>query len=824
MWPPFGRDPLAKFETAAIGKDEAFTKLMQVVREKQVKTPARPLGNLKDAVAELNVDLRKYFPSAEVSQLEPAKANKQIIDEIEKQCAGKIKLGLDLKGGTEFKLQMDLSTIDLARRGDALKETGEIIRKRIDKFGVAEPVIQVVPKEGRILVQLPGLEETKREEARKTLQRTAYLVFRLVHAENGRLVGESSDPDFRAPPGYERMSYTNASERQVHTCFVSRKVVLTGEYLTRARVDFTPMGQPQVALQFNDEGARKFAAIAAAHPERQLGIILDGELYSAPRIMQKLSDDARASGVIRDAQITGDFTLAEAQQLANVLENPMKAPVSIVEERSVDPLLGRDSIQSGIRAAMIGAIAVVVFMVVYYLLAGVVANIALILNIVILVGVLAMFKFTLTLPGIAGIVLTIGMAVDANVLIYERIREELAANKPLRTAIMAGYQRAFVVIFDSNFTTILTALILMWFGSGPVRGFGLTLTIGLLANLFAAVFVTRLGFDWLVFKGWMKSFKMLHVFRHIPHVNFMGMWKLAFSLSWLLIAAGTTKFVMDGGLKVGRGKIYGIDFKGGDAATIGFAQKIDAAKVRASLEKAGCKEANVQYQKGATDEVLSLCLLKDETPKAVAALQKDFPEAQFQRIGTESVSAVVGKELLMNGVWAVVASLIAIMIYVAFRFGEFSYGLGALVSLIHDVLMTIAWFSLTGRTFSMPVVAAILTLIGYSINDTIVVFDRIRENKKLTGGKLAYFDLINRSVNETLSRTILTAGTVFLCAMSLYGFGGPVLNDFAFCFVVGVLTGTYSSIYIASPCVLWYHRNENRGRPTVAKQPVTAKA
>ena len=547
-------------------------------------------------------------------------------------------------------------------------------------------------------------------------------------------------------------------------------------------MQYDQIGRPYIALTFNSEGAAIFGRVTSRqrrpstghHPGWRDAV---GAGYPGLRSLGG------------NAQITGTFSLPEAQRLASVLENPLQAPVKILEERGVDPSLGKDSIHSGIRAAVIGSVAVVVFMAVYYLAAGVVADLALMLNIVILVGVLAMFKFTLTLPGIAGIVLTIGMAVDANVLIYERVREELAANKPLRAAIVAGYQRAFVVIFDSNFTTILTAVILIWMGSGPVKGFGVTLTIGLIANLFAAVFVTRLFFDWLVAKGWMKSFKVLHVFRHLPRINFLGVWKLAFAISWLLIVAGMVSFVNRGGLDVGKGAVYGIDFAGGDTATLGFVQRVDADKLRRSLESAGFTEAYIQYQRGEKDEVLSLKLPEGATEKVFAQLQKDFPEAQFKILGTERVGAIVGKELLTQALWAVAASLVAIMIYVAFRFGEFSYGLGALVSLVHDVLMTIGLFCLTGRQFSMPVVAAVLTLIGYSINDTIVVYDRIRENKKLTAGKLTYFDLINRSVNETLSRTILTAGTVFLCAVALYGFGGRVHQRFRVLFRGGRADG-----------------------------------
>jgi SecD/SecF fusion protein len=436
-----------------------------------------------------------------------------------------------------------------------------------------------------------------------------------------------------------------------------------------------------------------------------------------------------------------------------VLENPLEAPLRIIEERGVDPTLGRDSIHSGLRAAVLGAVLVVGFMAVYYLAAGVVADIALILNIIILVGVLAIFKFTLTLPGIAGIVLTIGMAVDANVLIYERVREELAAGKALRAAIAAGYQRAFIVIFDSNFTTIITAAILIWMGTGPVKGFGVTLTIGLLANLFAAVFVTRLIFDWLVEKGWLKSFRMMHLIRPTK-IDFLGVRKWAFALSWALILAGAVSFVHRGGMRIGEGDVYGIDFTGGDTVTLKYAQKIDPTTLRATLNAVGATEASIQYERDTAggNELLSLKLPEKQGEVVTAALQKDFPQAQFTVLSTEHVGAVVGKELLKMALWAVGLALLAIMIYVAFRFGELSYGLGALLSLLHDILMTIGWFCLTGRKFSVTVVAAILTIIGYSINDTIVVFDRIRENKKLTGGRLNLLDLMNRSGGHGVHR------------------------------------------------------------------------
>ena len=797
----------------------------------------------------------------------------------------KIKLGLDLKGGTSFLLKMDLSQIDAAGKGQAIRQAIEILERRINKFGVSEPIIQSVGSgttEDRILVQLPGLTEAARTEARRTIEQTAYLEFLLVHADNDRLQAESGSPYFHAPLGYTNLTQdVKGSEGQAATrhffCKLKPEQGLTGKYVERAYVTYDELGRPNISLTFNKDGATLFGRVTGANVGRQLAIVLDGEVRSAPVIQ-----DAILGG---RAQISGTFSITEAQRLASVLENPLQAPVKVLEQRSVDPSLGLDSIHSGIRSALYGAIAVIAFMAIYYLLAGMVANAALVLNILITVGVLAMFKFTLTLPGIAGIVLSIGMAVDTNVLIYERVREELAANKPLRAAISAAYSRAFRVIFDAHFTAILTAVILIWMGSGPVKGFGVTLVIGLLANLFSGVFVTRVIFDWLVAKGIMKQFTMLHIFKGVAHINFLGVWKIAFLLSWLLIAAGMVTFVKRGGHRLGQdtalklscadqvatdqvmqrlkdigisasrieyrtgpdaqslllltlpsskaeavtpelqkvfpkaqfklvssqgvmGEVYGIDFKGGDTVTLGFAKHIEADAIRNSLTEAGHTESYLQYQHplGGGTEVLEIKLPEGQSTAVVKYLQEKFPDAQFTSLGTESV----GEELLQQALIAMGVSLLAIMVYIALRFGEFSYGLGALISLIHDVLMTVGWFCLTGRTFSMPVVAAVLTLIGYSINDTIVVYDRIRENRKLTGGKLNYFDLINRSVNETLSRTILTAGTVFLCSVALYGFGGRVLNDFAFCFLVGVLTGTYSSIYIASPCVLWYHRSDKK--------------
>jgi len=732
---------------------------------------------------------------------------------------GKIRLGLDLKGGSSFLLKMDLSQLDPAAHNTARQQAIETLSRRLDRFGLAEPILQSVGTD-RILVQLPGLAEKDRLEARRTIERTAYLEFRLVHPENGLLQAQVGTANFVPPLGWTNLpGRAEPGQAGQRFYFVKQRAEagLTGKALTRAYGTTSPMGGAVVEMTFNSEGAKSFARVVAANPERQLAIILDGEVQSAPVIQPKLSEDARVTGAIPSAEITGSFSLLEAKRLASVLENPLQAPVRVLEERSVDPSLGKDAIRSGINAAGLGAAGVVVFMVVYYMLAGLVANVAMLLNLIILVGVLALFKFTLTLPGIAGIALTIGMSVDANVLIYERIREELAAGKPLRAAVAAGYQRAWLVIFDSNLTTILSGAILIWLGTGPVRGFGVTLTVGLIANLFAAVFATRVIFDWMIGKGLITSLKTMQLF---PKTNFdfLRARRWMAGLVGVIVIAGIAMFAHRGGLQFGRGAVYGIDFSGGDSLTLSFNQRVDSTKLRSTLEAAGAKDSFIQYQReGAGREYLTLRLEEGKADAVAIALKQAYPDAGFAVKEKETVGATIGNELGRQGLEAVAASMVMIMIYIAFRFGEFSYGVGALASVLTGVLTTMGLFVLSGRTFSMPVIAAVLTIIGYGINDTIVVFDRIRENRKLTGGRLNYFSLLNRSINDTLSRTLLTGGSTIFATLMLLLLGGRVLNDFAFTFLVGVIISTIASIYIASPIVLWFHRKEARAEERAAR-------
>jgi SecD/SecF fusion protein len=443
-----------------------------------------------------------------------------------------------------------------------------------------------------------------------------------------------------------------------------------------------------------------------------------------------------------------------------------------------------------------------------------VANAALMLNIVILLGVMCSIGTTLTLPGIAGVVLTIGMAVDANVLIYERIREELAAGKSIRGALIAGYDKAFGTIFDSNLTTLISSVILIFMGTGPVKGFGVTLTIGITVSMFTALVVTRLIFDFLLAKGWLKSIRMWQFpFLHGTKFNFMSWAVPAFAASWLLIIVGNSY-----GIFVRGHDVLGVEFAGGETLTLNFDQqhKVEVDQLRAATEKVGAGGVMVSYQRdvGAGTDTLRVntrSFGKTGTEgsiadKVVAELKKEFPEAKFTVVGRDSVGPTVGAEIQRTAILAMLLAMFGILIYVAFRY-EFSFAVGAVIGLVHDVLMTLGCYFLAGRELNATTVAAVLTIVGFSINDTIVIFDRIREDLKL-GVRGTFREVMNQALNQCLSRTIITSGTVFLATLSLYIFGGGVINDFAFTFLVGILTGTYSSIYISSAIVLWWHKGQ----------------
>src|SRR3954468_20444830 len=494
----------------------------------------------------------------------------------------KIQLGLDIKGGTSFLIKLQ-GTSDKDVTPAMLDQAVEVIRKRVDYFGAAEPIISPVGKD-RILVQIPGLSTEKIQEARQQLSRVAKLEFRMVYPDNGdRLRAIDAGTDV-VPPEYKIETHAehaeNGKKPQTERLLVKKKSDLGGEHVSGSNAYFGNEGWG-VQLRFDSEGARIFGDITEKSKGYRFAIVLDGVVQSAPVIR-----DAIYGG---NAQITGRFTEQEARNLASVLENPLQTPVSIEEERSVSPTLGLDSIRASILAGLLGLAITLVCVLIYYQFAGIIACVALLVNIILLVGSFQLIPggVVLTLPGIAGIILTIGLAVDASVLIYERLREELALGKSLQIAMQAAYQKAFSSIFDANVTTLITATILFWKASGPVRGFAIALTLGILASLFTALIVGRNIFSWFVDNGWVKKVRMLYLISS-QHINFLGKGLLAVLASVALMAAGMTSFYLKGE------KNFGVDFKGGDLLTFSSPKEIDVGQVRHALSTMHVEDASIQ--------------------------------------------------------------------------------------------------------------------------------------------------------------------------------------------------------------------------------------
>jgi SecD/SecF fusion protein len=808
LYPPAGRSLLEVFQEKASKTDTNFTAIVERTKKLQEKTPTRSFGNLREAIG--TNDLRNYFPQYNVSaEINPTAA---ILNRLQREAAGKIKLGLDLQGGTSLLVSMDMSKFTNAASTDFIIEQAiEVLRKRVDKFGVAEPVIQQAGN-NLILIQMPGLTEEDRKSVRENVQKAAFLEFRTVHADSSALLEQNM-----IVPGYEKLMMRVRSSARQPSQPQSESLIpylvkraseggLGGRHVTRAGVYNDPMnGQPQIHFELNDEGAQLFAKITTENVGRQLAIVLDGELISAPNINEPIPGGR--------VQITGSFTPKEAFELATALENPLAAPLKVQEERSVDPTLGKDAIESGITASAIAAISTFIFMLVFYFASGLIANFALALNVLILMGVMASMGATLTMPGIAGIALTIGMAVDANVLIYERMREEIAAGKSIRGIVTAGYDKAFGTIFDSNLTTLIAAVILIYYGTGPVKGFGVTLTVGIAVSMFTALFVTRLVYDFLLGRGWLSRVRMLPLakFERIP---FMKWGKLACILSTVLILIG-----LGSGLVRGK-KVLGVDFAGGDALTLTFTERVAEDQLRKALDGGALGDSSIGYQKSLATgrEMLQIVVPLGAAEKAKTILKESFPKSGLDVVGADQVvGATVGREIQRSAIVAALLAMFFILVYVAFRY-EFSFAVAAVIALLHDVLITLGIYFLSGRQLTAPMIAGILTIIGYSINDKIVIMDRIREDLKL-GVRGSFHQLIDIALNQTLSRTIITGGAVILATLSLFFFGGGVINDFAFAFLVGTISGTYSSLLIASPIVLWWHKGE---RPNIGSGSVPA--
>ncbi len=808
---------------------------------------------------------------------------------------GKIRLGLDLSGGTSFTVAIDeaklrnniksgdveLTDVEVQNQvanimKDADARAIEVMRNRIDTLGVNEPVIQG-GKNHRITVQLPGISADQRDAAEKSIQSAAFLEFKLVHKQNDQLVdkvfasgrlpeGYVSGEDgrsFKRGPNYNELvkdpdyarrlslfevpdpRYAFMLERAQNAnglvtyrpVFVLRKAEMTGEALSSASVEIESMtGRVHVSLVFNAKGSAEFAKLTKAYSPRgsrnkdsevgrQLAIVLDDTLYSAPVLRTEIPNGR--------AVIEGSFSWSEAAVLRNILNaGSLPAPMKILEKRSVESTLGADAVRSGVKAAVIGTLLVALFMLFYYSYCGLIANVALFLDVLLMPAALivtssimaifvkdsAVSKNTLdlpvlTMPGIAGFVLTLGMAVDANVLIFERMREEFALGKSVRAAVDAGYHRAFSAIFDSNVTTLLTGVILFVVGTGPIRGYAITLSAGIIISMFTALVVTRLIFNATASETRTKPYRMMQFMKNI-NFDFLSWGKAAGFTSLAIILVTMAIFLFRAFTTPA--EVMAVDFTGGASMTFSYDKKADIGVVR-KIVGAVVTDSALQYE-SSPDGSGNLLLVKTGTMKIgdqnsskviEDALAKGAPESKFKLAGEEDVGSEIGADLKRSAQWAILLSLVGILIYVSIRF-EFGFAFGGVMALAHDAFFTLGIYSLMGRQVSLTTIAALLTIVGYSINDTIVVFDRIREDMR-KDPKMDFKTLCNLAINKTLSRTILTSLTVVIATLSLFIFGGGAINDFALAMLIGLVVGTYSSIFIATPLMLAWYRGRRPG-------------
>ena len=683
--------------------------------------------------------------------------------------------------GGLLRLNLTDAGIDY-RTASALTQSIEVVRRRVDELGTTEPLIQR-QGEDRIIVQVPGLTDPQR--LKSLLNQTAKLTFHMVdtsmpveEAINGR------------PPASSEVLYSMDDPAVPY--LVEKRSLVSGENLVDAQATFNQQtNEPVVSFRFDSKGAQRFAQATQQNVGRPFAIVLDDQVISAPVIREPI--------VGGSGQISGGFSVEGANDLAVLLRaGALPATLTVVEERTVGPGLGADSISAGLNASVIGAIAVVLFMIAFYGTFGVMANIALAANITMIFAALTTLGSTLTLPGIAGIVLTMGMAVDSNVLVYERIREEVKNGRSLAQAIDVGFKKAFATIVDANLTTLIAAVVLFFLGSGPVRGFAVTLAVGIVTTVFTAFTMTQ----WLM-AMWFRWRRPKHLPKSIrtgmfdtQNIRFMAIRKFTFATAGALIAASLIGFVVVG-------LNLGIDFKGGSLIELKARQgAADIGDIRERLSELNLGEIQAQ---GFGDPSSVLVRLQSQEggenaeQSAISLVRQELQDQyEFRRV--EVVGPAVSSDLTANATIGVGVSLLLILIYIWFRF-EWQFAAGAIIATLHDVILTLGLFVVTGIEFNLTSIAAILTIIGYSLNDTVVVYDRMRENLRRYK-KMPLDVLIDASINQTLSRTVLTASTTLIALLALYIFGGEVIASFTLAMLFGVLIGTFSSIYMAAPVLI----------------------
>ncbi|MDD3154698.1 MAG: protein translocase subunit SecD [Victivallaceae bacterium] len=801
---------------------ETFRKLLKNpadTRAEKVIAEARKLqrGDIYPSGAMLLAADREKIPLQEMLRGKDLQDNRDAVALVRKHAASSIRLGLDLNGGVEFVLELvPEKAVDPESKEFAAKVEGnfdyyrdqaiEILRKRLEGEKIFET--EITPMSGRLVsLKAPVVSKDEKQHLLNLIQMSAKLHFHLVHPQNDALVQEYlANPKMVIPVGYELMREVGRTgDTRERLYFVESRWKMDGKGITEAFPTQDQFGQRKIALRFNTKGAKDFGKVTTENVGRLLAIVLDGKLYCAPVLNEPILGGS--------AEISGSFSNEEMKNISNALASggfPFQIKVNSVFD--TDPTLGVENVRNGIRAGIFSLLAVVIFMCGYYLMAGFVAVFALAVNMLLLLGAMAAFGATLTMPGIAGLILTIGMAVDANVLIYERIREELASGKTLKNAIELGYSKAFSAVFDGNITTLITALILMKVGTGAVKGFAVALAIGIATSMFSALFVTRILFDFMTSFLKISQLKMCQ-FLDKPKIPFLKLSRYALILSGTLIVLS---FVICG---VRGSSMLGVDFTGGTMVSFNYSERIPVNSLEKFLAQRGIA-AKVSYKSNASStdnrklEILIRGAVQSEqntSPKDTLEnmLNSTYPNAKLTGGQETSVGGLVGAVMTRSAVWAILFSFLGIIAYVSLRY-EFSYSIAAIIALVHDVIISVGIFALTGREMSLPVVAAVLTIIGYSVNDTIVVFDRIRENVALLP-HTPYHEVINASLNQTLSRTLLTSCTTLIVLIVLFFWGGIAINDFVFVMLLGVVIGTYSSLFIASPIISVWHRRNSFG-------------
>lgn len=856
------------FATAHVTRDkDGFAKLLAEARVRVKNHDDNVAGQPKaatifDALRDIANDPVKpidlhaaYFPDLDlVKEPNLAARNNIILRHLLRKSQGKLKLGLDLQGGIAVTYKVPDEAFagkDAVARQSVMDSVAKVMNDRVNGLGVAEPLIRTVGT-NILEVQLAGENMANNPDALESLNKPAKLEFRMVHryerpapgaiAHTLKSLKETPSNPSSSIDEYEvlylRRTDSDTGAVTEEPYYVKKDVYrdsngeATGKIIESARGESQTGLKWETAMKFSSVGAKIFGGMTGkiAEENNRLGngagsmaIVLDNKLMSVNGI--KRGEDGRYHALDQGSAVIEQKDETEAKALAGVLNNPLDVPLQQQDMQTVGPSLARDAQSKSVIAASVGVALVVVFMVAFYLWGGVLSIVAVIANLVMILGVSAAMGATITLPGVAALVLTVGMAVDANILVFERIRDEMKTGKSLRVALENGYSRALPTILDANITTLLTAGILIYMGTGPVRGFGVTLAIGIVTTLITTLITTRGLQELAVGNGLFTRMFGFTFLKKEPAIRFLDYTKQSFVIAWVVIIAGFIAIGIRGKDTLGK------DFKGGEAVSVELAagKKIDEGEVRTIAESAGVKDTTPTYLSDIAGRKSSLrieCELSPEgkdfanATKIVTALVAKHPDAfpagkTVEQVisGREAVGATVSKGLQTNAIISVLLALLGIGIYITLRF-EMGFGAGALVATAHDMLMTVGlcvihgWI-FGGGQFTASTVAAFLMAKGYSINDKVVVFDRIREEMEANPA-MSLRDVIHLAINRTLSRTILLSLTVIFAAAALFAFGAGDVKEYGLVFVFGVITGTFSSIFIASPVFYRWHKGERK--------------